>query len=465
MIFSSFQFLIFFLIVLLSLIIIPGHRWPKLALLIASYYFYASWDYRFVPLLFAATVLNFLVGAALYNTKDQTRQKLLLLISIVVNLTTLGVFKYYNFFIDSARVLVSSWGLGVSNLEIILPLGISFYTFEAISYVVDIYRGKLKPADSFEDFALFIAFFPHLVAGPIVRAADFLPQLKLPIRIKAVNVWDGSQIFIIGLFKKLMVADAVAPFVDRVFAYPDYFSSTTVWLAVLAYALQIYCDFSGYTDMGIGCARILGLHLNRNFNMPYLSRNVTEFWRRWHISLSSWLRDYLYISLGGSRKGEFRTYINLMLTMLLGGLWHGASWNFVIWGALHGFALAFHRLWSGYFKSVSLFAQVISVIITFLFVSVVWVLFRAQDTQTMLAVYSKMAFVNPAGATWYYYAAFAAIAWSILGHVVGSLRANDELIFFETPYSYRAAFVTLTVLLIIYVFAPTEVNPFIYFQF
>ncbi|HRV96126.1 MAG TPA: MBOAT family O-acyltransferase, partial [Anaerolineae bacterium] len=250
------------------------------------------------------------------------------------------------------------------------------------------------------------------------------------------------------------------------YGYPSYFSSTTVWLAVLAYALQIYCDFSGYSDMAIGCARMFGFHFERNFYMPYLSKDITEFWRRWHISLSSWLRDYVYISLGGNRKGTIRTYANLMITMILGGLWHGASWNFVIWGALHGFALAFHKFWRSKTKGTTVIGlALLSWLITFSFVTLAWVLFRAQDWSTMMTVYGKLFFVNPMGATWYYHAAFTAIGWTIIGHIAGSLRTADELVFFKTPYSYQAAFATITVLLIIYVFAPTHVSPFIYFQF
>lgn len=465
MIFSSFQFLIFFLIVLLLMVVIPGSRYRKLMLLGASYFFYGFWDYRFTLLLFASTVVDFFVSRALYQIEDQTRRKMLLLVSMAASLGFLGFFKYYNFFVDSAGVILSSWGLGISNLDIILPVGISFYTFQTMSYTIDVYRRKLKPENDFLEFALFVSFFPQLVAGPIVRAIDFLPQLDKPVRLTGRNVWEGSQIFIIGLFKKLIIADAVAPFVDGIYANPDFYSSPTVWLAVIAYSLQIYGDFSGYSDMGIGCARILGFHFNRNFNMPYLSQNVTEFWQRWHISLSSWLRDYLYISLGGNRKGQGRMYVNLMLTMILGGLWHGASWNFVIWGLLHGLALAFHRAWSSRFTPKTGLTKVLGVIITFLFVTLVWVLFRAQTTEIIVIIYQKLVFIDASGATWYYTAVFVAIGWCILGHIVGSLRTADKLIFFNTPYSYRAAFAIMATLLIIYMFAPTNVSPFIYFQF
>lgn len=467
MIFSSFQFLFFFAIVVGLLMVIPGSRWRKLALLAASYYFYAAWDYRFTALIFASTLIDYFVGRQMERTENGRSRKLLLLISMCANLGFLGFFKYYNFFVDSAELILSQWGLGINNLNIILPVGISFYTFQTMSYTIDIYRRKLEPVDDFFDFALFVSFFPQLVAGPIVRAADFLPQLKKPVQIRPENMWAGAQIFIVGLFKKLMIADAVAPFVDRVFAYPDYFSSPTVWLAVIAYAIQIYCDFSGYSDMAIGTARMLGFRFERNFFMPYISQNIAEFWRRWHISLSSWLRDYLYISLGGNRKGVRRTYVNLLLTMILGGLWHGASWNFVIWGTAHGVALVIHRYWARKRPSTtpSPAAQWLGGIATFLFVSLIWVLFRAQDTATMLAVYSKLFFFTPDGAVWYYTGAFVAVAITLVAHIVGARREAEELVFFDTPYSFQAAFVTVSMLLIIFIFAPTNNSPFIYFQF
>jgi alginate O-acetyltransferase complex protein AlgI len=317
------------------------------------------------------------------------------------------------------------------------------------------------------------------------------------VRISTANVWAGAQFFVLGLFKKFMIADAVAPFVNEVYADPGYFSSTTVWLAVVAYALQIYCDFSGYSDMAIGCARMLGFYSGPNFNMPYLSRNIQEFWRRWHITLSDWLRDYLYIPLGGNRRGTNRTYANLMITMVLGGLWHGASWNFVFWGAAHGLALVALR-WmnrksdgstvrgsrasdqprAGTSPAVVTARRILGTAGTFLFVTLAWVLFRGQDLATIMAVYRKLLFVGSAGASWYYTAALTAIGWTVVGHVVGSLRAKEpseltgsserhsqDPVFFASPFSYAAAFAIILALLIIYVFAPTNVSPFIYFQF
>jgi alginate O-acetyltransferase complex protein AlgI len=478
MVFSSFEFLVFFLVVVLLLLVLQriAGRWPRFSkwvLLAASYGFYVFWDYRFTALLIVFTAVGFVTGVAMHRARSRARRKWLLWASVTISLGLLGVFKYCNFFVDSVSFVLRRWGLGASNLDIILPVGISFYTFQVIGYVVDVFQGKIEPERNILDFALFVAFFPKLVAGPIVRAGDFVPQLKKPVRITGANVWAGSQLFIVGLFKKLMIADAVAPFVSAVYAYPEYYSSPTVWLAVGAYALQIYCDFSGYSDMAIGCARILGFHFDRNFHMPYLSRNVQQFWRRWHISLSNWLRDYLYIPLGGNRKGSLRTYANAMITMTLGGLWHGASWNFVIWGAAHGLALVAHRWWSSRLRhrkgptsrATRVMCQTLGTAATLLFVAVAWVLFRAPDTQTALTVFGKLLFIGPGGARWYYHAALAAFGWTALGHIVGSLRESNELVFFETPFSYRAAFAVSMALLIIYVFAPTHVSPFIYFSF
>lgn len=470
MIFSSFSFLFFFLAVVLLMIVAP-QRLRKLILLGASYYFYAYWDYRFTLLILTSTIIDYCVGRWLATADSSSMRRLLLSTSLAANLGMLFFFKYYNFFVDSASDILTMWGLGISNLDIILPVGISFYTFQTMSYTIDIYRKRLEPVQSFFDFALFVSFFPQLVAGPIVRASKFLPQLDNPISIKKENVWAGSQIFIVGLFKKLMVADAVAPLVDQVYAHPEYFGSATVWLAVIAYAIQIYADFSGYSDMAIGCARILGFRFDQNFNMPYLSADISEFWRRWHISLSSWLRDYLYIPLGGSRKGISRTYINLMITMILGGLWHGASWNFVLWGLLHGVALSIHRLWQSKrpiqnnHSGLSILATIRNVFCTALFVTLVWVLFRSQTLAATVAIYKKLLFIDSFGAEWPYVYAFIAIGLCLVAHIVGTFHRREELVFFTTPNSFVAAFITMLTLIVIYVFAPTNASPFIYFQF
>lgn len=465
MIFSSLDFAVFLVVVLLLLLVIANNYLKKIILLVASYFFYGYWDKRFLLLILFSTIVDFLVGRYLVKIESVKGRKLFLTLSITANLGLLGFFKYFNFFIDSANAILGPLGWGTSNLSIILPVGISFYTFQTMSYTIDVYRGKIGPVKNFVDFALFVAFFPQLVAGPIVRAKDFLPQLDQEIRVRGINVWQGGQIFLIGLIKKLLIADAVSPFVDNVFSRPQVFSSITIWLAVAAYAVQIYGDFSGYSDMAIGCAHMMGFKLPRNFDMPYLSQDISEFWRRWHISLSTWLRDYLYIPLGGNRKDERRTYINLMLTMLLGGLWHGASWNFIIWGGMHGLALAGHKWWHNKGGSVFRLPDFINLILTLLFVMGCWVLFRIHDGGTILTIYSKMLFLNPLGSTWLHTTSLVAIGLVIIGHLLGKQRNKPELIFFPSPYSFRGAFVVTLALFAIYLFAPTDVAPFIYFQF
>jgi alginate O-acetyltransferase complex protein AlgI len=315
-------------------------------------------------------------------------RKFLVSVSLVANLGLLVYFKYANFFLQSLADGLHAIGAESSLpvLSVILPIGISFYTFEAINYTVDVYRRKVPAERNLFNFMLFITFFPHLVAGPIVRARDFLPQIRRPKRFDWLRMQLGAHYFLMGLFKKLAIADRMALYADPIFKHPSQFSSQAVWLAVLAYALQIYCDFSGYTDMALGSAHMLGYKLAKNFNMPYLALNVSEFWRRWHISLSSWLRDYLFIPLGGSRGTSGQTNRNLLITMALGGLWHGASWTFVAWGILHGLYLIGHRAvqargerrprlqwWLG-----TLPGRGLRMGLTFLAVCVGWVFFRAQ---------------------------------------------------------------------------------------
>jgi alginate O-acetyltransferase complex protein AlgI len=315
----------------------------------ASFYFYAKWNHWLALIVCASTLLDYLLARGIEAGPSARLRKLLLAVSLVANLGLLCYFKYANFFLGSLEQALHAAGASVSLpvLRVILPVGISFYTFEAINYTVDVYRGRVRAERNLAHFLLFILFFPHLVAGPIVRARDFLPQVGRPKRWCPARLQLGVQFFLLGLVKKLAVADRMALVVDPVFESPHAYGSAAVWLAVLAYALQIYCDFSGYTDMAIGSAHLLGYKLAKNFDMPYLSCNVSEFWRRWHISLSTWLRDYLFIPLGGSRGTKARTARNLLLTMVLGGLWHGAAWTFVAWGALHGLLLVAHRAWQG----------------------------------------------------------------------------------------------------------------------
>jgi alginate O-acetyltransferase complex protein AlgI len=345
MLFTNPNFALFFLVCFSVRWLLPRYTWQKYFLLICNAVFYGAWDYRFLFLMGGYILFNHMVAWSIFQTSEHNPRRTWLWLSVTVNLAVLGFFKYYNFFVESATTGMAKLGVTLdwTTMEIILPVGISFITFQAMSYVIDVYRRELEPA-SLLDFAVYKSFFPQLVAGPIVRASNFLPQLVTPRRIRDVDFRGCLLLFLIGYFKKMCVADNIAGLIDPIFAEPATQHGSDVLLAAIGYSVQIYCDFSGYTDMAIACAGLLGFHLTLNFDAPYLSGSIQEFWRRWHISLSSWLRDYLYISLGGSRKGRFRTYLNLMITMALGGLWHGANWTFVLWGVAHGTALCVHRL-------------------------------------------------------------------------------------------------------------------------
>jgi alginate O-acetyltransferase complex protein AlgI len=402
-------------------------------------------------------------------------RKSLLAGSLIVNLGILCYFKYVNFFLQSLQDALHAAGAAASLpvLSVILPIGISFYTFEAINYTIDVYRRRVPAERDLGHFLLFVLFFPHLVAGPIVRARDFLPQIARPKRFSWPRMHLGAQFFFLGLFKKLAIADRMALFVDPVFADPSAFRASTVWLAVFAYALQIYCDFSGYTDMAIGAAHLLGYKLARNFDIPYVSANISEFWRRWHISLSSWLRDYLFIPLGGSRGGTWQTHRNLLITMTLGGLWHGASWTFVVWGVLHGGLLIGHKTFQGFCASrprlqrllQSLPGTLARMALTFLCVCLGWIFFRATTFTLASSVLRRMVTLHSGGSLGPMprLGIGLTIALVLLCHLIRRfdlwrkwhLRLPAPVL----GMSYAFA-VTLAVLL-----APSGSKPFIYFQF
>jgi alginate O-acetyltransferase complex protein AlgI len=344
--FASLKFLQFMLIVYALYVVLP-HRWQNLMLLVASYTFYGAWDYRFLSLIALSTVIDYGVGLGLEREKRKAIRFRYLMLSVCVNLGLLAVFKYFNFFAGSFAQLAGSLGVNMSwsTLNIVLPVGISFYTFQTMSYTIDVYLGKLKPTRRFLDFALFVAFFPQLVAGPIERASNLLPRILKPRTIDLDQTSRGMYLILFGLFKKVVVADGLSGCVDSVYGSTASASGWDVLVATWLFAAQIYCDFSAYSDVARGLAKLLGLDLMTNFNLPYFATNVTDFWRRWHISLSTWLRDYLYIPLGGNRGGsELKTYRNLLTTMILGGLWHGAAWHFVLWGTYQGVLLSLHRL-------------------------------------------------------------------------------------------------------------------------
>ncbi len=368
--------------------------------LVGSYIFYGWWDVRFLSLIVASTLIDYWIGLRLGVVAGEVGRKRLLLASLASNLGLLFTFKYFNFFRDSLVEAFGSVGIELSGptLDIVVPVGISFYTFQTLSYTIDVYRGNLRPEPSLLKFSVFVSFFPQLVAGPIVRASDFLPQLSRDHAVRWRNIVTGSSQVLLGFVKKCVIADSLAPYVDAVFENPESRTSITLLLAVVFYAFQIYCDFAGYSDIAIGLARVMGYHFPRNFRYPYFASSFSNFWQRWHISLSSWLRDYLYIPLGGNRKGTTRTYINLMLTMLIGGLWHGAAWTFVVWGGLHGLYLVAQRLTAVAVQSLNwqrisqtFIARASSGAIVFCLVCLAWVFFRSPDFGTAISLLGKIA--------------------------------------------------------------------------
>ncbi len=467
MIFSSVEFFIFFAVVLLLMILVKSSQIKRGILLVASYYFYACWDYRFAFLLLAMTCFNYYAGLKIESSQSLKSRNSWLIKSVVFNLGILGFFKYFNFFIDSTNVLLNTFGTRLPSLNIILPVGISFITFEVMSYTIDVYRGVNKSAKSFWDFALLVAFFPHLTAGPILKPKQFLSEINHDIVIKWENLSYGAQLFLLGLVRKIVIADRLAMFVNPVFQSPQDYSSATLWLAVIAYGIQIYCDFCGYTDMAIGVARCLGFYVPKNFDIPYISQNVTEFWRRWHISLSTWLRDYLYIPLGGNRKGKPRQYINLFITMLLGGLWHGASWNFVVWGGLHGTALMIHKMYVEQVRKriqiESYLYKFLAWLVTLIFIGVTWVFFRATDFSISSLMIQKMFYLtNSSGINWYATSLVIAIPALIVCDYIGN-QLNKEVKL--NLKSFKGLFVVFFILLGVVFLAPQNPSPFIYSQF
>jgi alginate O-acetyltransferase complex protein AlgI len=375
-----------FLLVVLGLYYALGRRGQNAMLLVASYAFYACWDWRFLGLLLVSTAVDWTLANLIAREPTRAGAKRWVAASVTINLCFLGFFKYFNFFVDSADALLRAVGLAgfERHLDVVLPVGISFYTFQSISYIVDVYRGEVAPARNPLDFALFVAFFPHMVAGPIMHSRDLLPQMQNPRHPSWVQIRSGLWLMLWGFFKKMVIADNLAAIVGMVYDQPADTAVTgaAVLVATYAFAYQIYCDFSGYTDIARGVAKLMGFELMLNFRQPYLALDPPDFWRRWHLSLSTWLRDYLYIPLGGNRGGRLLTYRNLVLTMLLGGLWHGAAWNFVLWGAFHGLLLVAHRLlvdeWR-LFRIDGPVARGVARVVMFHLVCYGWLLFRAQS--------------------------------------------------------------------------------------
>jgi alginate O-acetyltransferase complex protein AlgI len=474
MLFCSFEFFVFFFVVFVLYWLTPWHRARVWLLLVASYYFYASWNNWLALLIVVSTAIDYIIARAIEASASGIRRKFLLCVSLTANLGLLAYFKYANFFLRSLEQALQAAGAGASLpiLQIILPIGISFYTFEAINYVVDVYRGKIKAERNLAHFMLFILFFPHLVAGPIVRARDFLPQISRSKRWDWPRLHLGMQYFVLGLFKKIAIADRMALFADPVFANPEQYNGGAIWIGVLAYSFQVYCDFSGYSDMALGAAHMLGYKLAKNFDMPYLSANIAEFWQRWHISLSTWLRDYLFIPLGGNRGGRWKTCRNLIVTMTLGGLWHGANWPFVLFGFIHGCWLSGHRMfkeWCEPRPNLTDFlrsgpGRVLRIAFTFLAFAATLVIFRSSSVSTAVAVFKGMIVPHAGMGTplhnrsfWYLLTVVAA------AHALGRNRLWQRWLHFA-PAPVRG-FSYALVLTVALVLSPEADRAFIYFQF
>jgi D-alanyl-lipoteichoic acid acyltransferase DltB (MBOAT superfamily) len=473
LLFTELDFWIFFAAVSLLYVLLP-HRAQNRMLLVASYIFYGAWDWRFLGLILLSTLVDYAVGLSMQTAATDKRRNWLLSISLVVNLGMLGIFKYFGFFAESFQSLLSLLGYHPDPLvlSIVLPVGISFYTFQTLSYTIDIYRKEMAPTRDFFDFALFVAFFPQLVAGPIERARNLLPNITAPRQLCWENLRRGTVLCLLGLIKKIVIADGIAPSVDAVYSNPDP-SRLDIILATWLFAIQIYCDFSGYTDIARGVAKMLGFRLMRNFAQPYFAANPQEFWRRWHISLSTWLRDYLYISLGGNRHGRWRTYRNLMATMTLGGLWHGAAWNFIVWGIYQGGLLAMHRALNGRHAHMGEGVQrglgdwIRRIVMIALFFQVVcygWLLFRATSF-AQIVDFTRRIFTGapglgmPTPPVAVFLGLFLLLVWDILVE-----RAGDVAFYAQWPMMIRAGLYAAMIYLLAFG-ATTQTSAFIYFQF
>ena len=395
--FQSFIFIQFFLLFYVAyLLLMDRLRWQNILLVVASYIFYGYWDWRFLSLLIFSTVVDFAVARRIEGTTETGKRKFWLGVSLVTNLSILGFFKYFNFFTASFSELLHTIGIPANDLtlRVILPVGISFYTFQTLSYTIDVYRGDLKPAKNLIDFAVYVAFFPQLVAGPIERATSFLPQITSRRHLDLSQINAGIFLILWGYFKKLAIADNVATVADPIFNNFTDYQGLDIIIGVLAFTVQIYCDFSAYSDIARGLAKLMGFELMVNFKLPFFALNPSDFWSRWHISLSSWLRDYLYIPLGGNRQGTFNTYRNLFLTMLIGGLWHGAAWNFIWWGAYQGLILVLYRLLAGNKKQVNnnLFRNGLQMLVMFVLANIGWVIFRSTSGEQIVYLLTHWGF-------------------------------------------------------------------------
>lgn len=475
MLFNSLTFVFFFAAACTIYYCIPDWRGRKIWLLANSYLFYAAWNPPFVLLLWLSTIVDWFLAKRIYTTNKPNLRRLFLLGSLSVNLGLLAFFKYGSFALENLQIVLTTMGIHFQpvDLGIALPVGISFYTFQTLSYTLDIYNRKSKPWTSFLDYALYVTFFPQLVAGPIVRATDFLEQCKIPNRFSADNLGLGLTLMTIGLFQKIVIADALlAPVAEKLYGVEVLPNTISAWVGTLAFTGQIFCDFAGYSTCAIGVALCLGFVLPDNFNFPYAAIGFSDFWRRWHISLSSWLRDYLYIPLGGNRLGSSRTQINLMITMLLGGLWHGAAWTFVVWGGLHGFYLMAERFlrstiggWAVWERSI---LQLSLGILTFILTCVSWVFFRADSLSHAWVIIKALFNLNTYRIPNIYSTTEIGTTLILVGSMLTIhwlMREREFNNLLMKPKFKLLLPATLASMLYLIVTTPTTSSAFIYFQF
>ncbi len=480
MLFNSLTFLWFFILVY-GLYLVLNHRWQNRMLLVASLWFYGSWDVRFLSLLIASIVLDYYCGILIHEAPTPGRKRAWLALSMTGNLGMLCFFKYYNFFVESCAVFLSWLGLEVhpATLRIILPVGISFYTFQTMSYTIDIYRGKMKPTYDWLNFSLFVAFFPQLVAGPIERARNLLPQLEKPRTLKLVQIKEGFFLIAWGLFQKVIIADHSAQIVNAFFARSGTLNCGEAWLAMYAFSMQLFGDFSGYSDMARGLAKLMGVELMVNFRLPYLAVRPSDFWGRWHISLTTWVRDYLFVSIGANKHGNVRTHFNLMLTMTVIGLWHGASWTFVLWGVYFGVIQSAHILiqpfMGRWFPARNPTQRTLillgSIFLTYHLCILGGVLFRAQNMgqswEIFRALFSGTFACTPELLRMSL--KFVFICWPLWVLQVFQYRSNDLLVFTKWPAWARFAGTAACLLIVFFIYLFTADirggEEFIYFQF
>ena len=476
MLFNSIEFLIFLptVFILYWFVLNKNLKIQNTLVLLSSYLFYGWWDYRFLSLIFLSTVVDYIIGINIPKQNSEKNQKLLLWSSVLFNLSVLGFFKYYNFFIDSWVELFSSLGYEIKSiwtLNIILPVGISFYTFQTMSYTIDIYRKKLESTKDFISFASFVSFFPQLVAGPIERASNLLPQILKKREFQYYQVKEGLKLILWGMFKKVVIADSLAPIVEDIFSNYEDFGGGTLWLGAIYFSFQIYCDFSGYSDIAIGTSKLFGFELMSNFKYPYFSRNIGEFWRRWHISLSTWFRDYLYIPLGGSQEGKWKSIRNIFIIFLVSGFWHGANWTFIFWGLFHSilflpsFIFNKNRKYTSSIpaeeKLLPSFEEFINLIITFLLVTIGWVFFRSETIGDSFSYLNSMTSnINDIN----HLSPKIGIYILFLVFVDWTQRFNERNLFFNFPKFFFRIFVIICVFLILINFK-NESQQFIYFDF